>query len=438
MQWKKIYEERKLSAADAVKLIKSGDRVILGHCISEPTVLVDAMVDNAKAYRNVTIAHMVSLGNGNYTKPEYKDNFRFEGFFCGAGTRTAVAEGHGDLIPVYFYELPIWIREGILNYDVCMVMMSPPDERGYCNIGVESGYTFQAIKSAKTVIAQINRNVPTVFGDTFIHVNDIDAFVEADMPLNEQAPSKIGEVETAIARNCASLIEDGATLQLGIGAIPDAVLAELKNKKHLGIHSEMIADGVIDLYEAGAIDCTEKTLHNGKMIVTFLMGTKRLYDFADKNPIIELKPVDYVNNPAVIAKNSKMVSINSALQVDFMGQVVACSIGTKQFSGVGGQVDFVRGAAMSEDGKGISMIAMPSITRKKDGTIISKIMPYIDQGAAVTTNRYDVDYIVTEYGIARMRGKNLKDRARALIEIAHPDLRDELKVAFKERFKAEF
>ncbi len=434
MSWKELYESKKMTAKEAVNMIKSNDKVIFGHCICEPTCLVDAMVENHDAYRNVQISHMVSLGKGEYTRPEYKDNFTFHGLFLGAGTRECVASGYGDFIPVYFSDIPRWIRNGTLEYDVCLVQLSAPNEKGYCNLGVESGYTYQAIKSAKTVIAQINENVPRAYGDTNIHISELDAVVECNMPLFESQPPKIGEVETAIGKYCASLIEDGSTLQLGIGAIPDAVLAELKDRKHLGIHSEMIADGVIDLVEAGAIDCSEKSLHKGKMIVTFLMGTKRLYDFADNNPMLELKPVDYVNDPTIVAKNNKMVSINSALQVDFMGQVVACSIGTKQFSGVGGQVDFVRGTAMAEDGKGISIIAMPSITTKRDGTIISKIKPYIDNGAAVTTNRYDVDYIVTEYGIAKLRGKTLKERALALIEIAHPSVREELKEAYKIRF----
>ncbi len=432
--WQKIYEQRKTTAEKAVTLIKSEDHVIFGHCISEPTALVNAMVANHDEYRNVHITHMVSLGKGEYTKPEYAKNFVFEGVFCGAGTRKSVAEGRGDVIPVYFSELPIWIRRGILNFDVCMVQLSPPDQWGYCNLGVESGYTFQAIRSAKLVIAQINRNVPFAYGDTHIHVSQLDAIVEIDEPLMEQQPPVVGPVEEAIGKHCASLIEDGSTLQLGIGAIPDAVLAELKGHRHLGIHSEMIADGVLDLVEAGVIDCSEKTLHKGQIVVTFLMGTRRLYDFADHNPMLTLRPVDYVNDPAVVAKNNKMVSINSALQVDFMGQVVADTIGTRQFSGVGGQVDFVRGVARSEDGKGISIIAMPSTTTTRDGKMISKITPYIDNGAAVTTNRYDVDYIITEYGIARMKGKTLKERAKALIMIAHPDVRDELYEAYEQRF----
>ncbi len=436
--WKKTYKEKLTTAEEAVKLIRSHDRVIFGHCICEPTGLIDAMVANHDAYRDVHITHMVSLGKGEYTDPKYKDNFVFDGIFFGAGTRKSLIHGNGDLIPVYFSELPIWMRRGILNFDVCMVMVSPPDRWGYCNLGVESGYTFQAIRSAKIVIAQVNKHMPFAYGDTHVHVDGLDAIVEMDMPLMELQPPPVGEVEMAIGKHCASLIEDGSTLQLGIGAIPDAVLASLKNHKHLGIHSEMIADGVLDLVEAGVIDCSEKTLHKGQMIVTFLMGTKRLYDFADHNPMLMLRPVDYVNDPAVIAKNNKMVSINSALQVDFMGQVVAASIGTKQFSGVGGQVDFVRGTARAEDGRGISIIAMPSIVTQKNGTVISKIVPTIDPGAAVTTNRYDVDYIITENGIARMKGKTLRERARALIGIAHPSVVGDLVKAFEERFNTPF
>lgn len=438
MDWKEIYESRKCSAEEAVKSIKSGDKVFFAHCVAEPPALVDAMVANAAAYKNVEIRHMVSLGKGQYTDVKYKDNFTMNSLFAGASTRKCLAEGHGDFTPVFFHEVPEYIRRGIFDTDVLMVMVSPPDKHGYCSTGVSSDYTMQAAKSAKVVLAQVNDQVPVVYGDTFIHVSKITKFVETSQPLPELGLPKIGPVEEEIGKNCATLIEDGSTLQLGIGAIPDAVLAQLKDKKHLGIHSEMISDGVVDLYEAGAIDCTEKSIDKGKMTITFLMGTKRLYDFADHNPAIEMKPVDYVNHPVVVAQQSKMVCINSCLQVDFMGQIVSDSIGTKQFSGVGGQVDFVRGAAMSLDGKGKAVIAMPSVTVKKDGTMLSKIVPFIDHGAAVTTSRNDADYIVTEYGIAEMKGRTLKDRARQLINIAHPDFREELKVQFKERFNTEF
>ncbi len=438
MDWKKIYEDRKMSADEAVKLIKSGDKVVFAHAVAEPVAVVDAMVANKHLYKDITVSHMVTLGKGEYSKPENSDVFRYEGWFTSPSTRKSISEGYGDFIPVFFHEIPKLIRQDKLHVDVMMVTVSTPDEHGYCNIGVSSDYTMQAIKSARAVIAEVNDQVPVVFGDTFVHVSEIDAFVENSHPLFESKPAKIGPVEEAIGKNCASLIEDGATLQLGIGAIPDAVLAQLGNKKHLGIHSEMIADGVVDLFEKGAIDCSQKGIDEGKMVVTFLMGTKRLYDFCDKNPMVELRTVDYVNHPEVVAKLKNLVCINACVQVDFMGQIVSDCIGTKQISGVGGQVDFVRGAGMSHDGKGIAIIAMPSVTVMKDGTKVSKVVPYIDHGAAVTTSRNDADYVVTEYGIAKLKGVNLKDRARQLINIAHPDFREELKAQFKERFNAEF
>ncbi|HVI43033.1 MAG TPA: acetyl-CoA hydrolase/transferase C-terminal domain-containing protein, partial [Anaerovoracaceae bacterium] len=421
MNWKEIYKSRLCTAEEAVKSIKSGDRVALAHAVAEPKVLVDAMVANAAAYKDVEVCHMVTLGKGEYSKPEMKEHFRFNGWFTSPSTRGSIAEGQGDFTPVFFHEVPIFIRRGIFALDVFMVQVSPPDEHGFCCTGVSSDYTMQAIESAKIVLAEVNDQVPVVFGDTFVHVSKIDKFVETSHPLHELGLPKIGEVELAIGKNCAELIEDGSTLQLGIGAIPDAVLQSLKDKKDLGIHSEMISDGVVDLYEAGIVNNSKKGLNKGKMIVAFLMGSKRLYDFARENPAIEMRTVDYVNNPVVVAQNTNLVCINSCLAVDFMGQVVSDSIGIKQFSGVGGQVDFVRGAAMSLDGKGKAIIAMPSVANKKDGTMVSKITPYIEHGAAVTTSRQDVDYIVTEYGIAELKGKTLKNRARNLINIAHPD-----------------
>jgi len=438
LNWKEIYKSRLCTADEAVKAIKPGDGVVFAHCIAEPSVLVEAMVANAAAYKDISIFHMVSHGKGEYTKPEFKDTFRYYGCFCGGSTRKCVEEGNGDYTPIFFHEVPGYIRKGLIPVDVLMVMVSPPDEHGFCSVGVSSDYTMQAAESAKIILAEVNDQVPVVFGETFIHVSKIHKFVETSHPLFEVPPPKIGDVELAIGRYCAELIEDGSTLQLGIGAIPDAVLQSLKDKKDLGIHSEMIADGVVDLYEAGVINNSQKSINKGKMVVTFLMGTKRLYDFVNYNPAMEMRTVDYVNHPAIVAQNSKLVSINACIQVDFMGQVVADSIGIKQFSGVGGQVDFVRGASMSLDGKGKAIIAMPSVTVKKDGSMISKIAPYIDHGAAVTTSRNDVDYIVTEYGIAELKGKALKQRARNLINVAHPDFRDELKEEFAKRFNVSY
>ena len=438
MSWKEIYNSRLCTAEEAVQSIKSGDRVAFAHAVAEPAILVDAMVANAEAYKDVEVCHMVTLGKGAYSKPEMKEHFRFNGWFTSPATGDSIAQGHGDFTPVFFHEVPNYIRKGIFELDVFMVMVSPPDEHGYCCIGVSSDYSKQGVESAKIVLAEVNDQVPVVFGDTFVHVSQIDKFVETSHPLFELGLPKIGEVELAIGKHCAELVADGSTLQLGIGAIPDAVLQSLKDKKDLGIHSEMISDGVVDLFEAGVVNNSKKGLHKGKMIVTFLMGSKRLYDFARENPALEMRTVDYVNNPVVVAQNTNLVCINSCLAVDFMGQVVSDSIGTKQFSGVGGQVDFVRGAAMTLDGKGIAIIAMPSVANKKDGSMVSKITPYIEHGAAVTTSRQDVDYIVTEYGIAPLKGKTLKERARNLIGIAHPDFREELKGEFEKRFNAKF
>ena len=438
MDWKKIYEEKKCTAKEAVQSIKSNDRVVFAHAVAEPTSLVDAMVENKEAYENVTISHMFSFGKGEYSLPENSKHFRYEGWFNSPNTRKSTELGHGDYVPAFFHQVPSLIRRGVLPVDVVMVSLSKPDAHGYCSTGVSSDYTMQAIKSAKLVLAEINDQVPKTFGESFVHISEIDKLVEHSHPLFELGLPKIGEVEEAIGKHCASLIEDGATLQLGIGAIPDAVLAQLKHKKDLGIHSEMISDGAVELFEAGVINNSKKSIDKGKMVVTFLMGTKRLYDFVNENPAVELRPVDYVNHPEVIAKSSNLVCINACLQVDFMGQVVSDTIGTRQFSGVGGQVDFVRGAAMAHDEKAKAIIAMPSVAVKKDGTKISKIVPFIDHGAAVTTSRHDTDYIVTEYGIAEMVGKTMKDRARSLINITHPDFRDELKAEFEKRFNVKF
>ena len=427
MNWKEIYESRKMTAREAVSRIRSGNRVVIAHACGEPSYLVEAMVANAAAYRDVEIVHMVAMGQGEYCKPEYAENFRHNGIFLGGNTRAAIAEGRGDFTPSFFFEVPR-LFDSTLPVGVALVMVTPPDENGMCSLGVSVDYTMEAVKSAKTVIAQVNPQMPWTGPHSLVSVEDLDCIVEHEAPLIELQPPKISDVERAIGENCAALIPNGATLQLGIGAIPDAVLLFLKGKKDLGIHTEMFSDGVVELAEAGVITNAKKSLHPGKFVATFLMGTKRLYDFVDHNPDVELRPVDYVNNPFVIAQNDKLISINSCVQVDLMGQVASESIGAKQISGVGGQVDFVRGAAASKGG--VSIMAMPSTVKGK----ISKIVPLLDEGAAVTTSRNDVDYVVTEYGIAHLKGRTLRERAHALIEIAHPDFREDLKREFEQRF----
>ena len=428
MDWKTLYQQRLTTAEEAVKHINSGDRVVTAHACGEPAVLIEAMVANASQYRNVEIVHMVAMGPAKYCSPELAENFHHNSLFLGGSTRKAIEEGRGDFTPVYFNEIPDLLRYR-LPVDVALVQVSPPDHNGYCSLGVSIDYTKTAVECAKTVIAQVNKQMPRTMGESFVHISDLDLIVETDLPLIELKPPVITDVERAIGENCASLIKDGDTLQLGIGAIPDAVLLFLKDKNDLGIHSEMFSDGVVDLAEAGIITNNRKTLHRGKSVVTFLMGTKRLYDYVNDNPSVMMMPVNYVNDPYIIRQNDNLISVNSCVQVDLQGQVVSTSVGRREISGVGGQMDFVRGANMSKGGK--SIMAMPSTAAK--GTI-SKITPLIDEGASVTTSRHDVGYVVTEYGVAELRGKTLRERARALIAIAHPDFRDKLAEEFRARF----
>lgn len=432
MDWKQIYEERQTSAEEALKKIPAHSRVIFGHSVGEPGYLVEVLSANPEWFTDVEICHMVSLGKNLYCQEGMEEHFHHNSLFASGGTKNAIAEGRADFTPCYFYQIPELFKT-TLPLDVALIMVTPPDENGNVNLGVSCDYTRAAVKEAKIVIAQVNDQMPWVYGKNEIHVSEIDHFVLHNAPLAELQPAKLGDVEKAIGKNCASLIKDGDTLQLGIGAIPDAVLLALKDKKNLGIHSEMVSDGVVELAEAGVITNIAKPIHTGKSVVTFLMGTKRLYDYVDCNPDIAIYPVDYVNHPNVVAQNENIVCINSCVQVDLMGQVCSESVGLKQISAVGGQVDFVRGAAMASNGR--SIMAMPSTAAK--GTI-SKIVSLLDEGAVVTTPRTDVDYVVTEYGVAKLKGHTLRDRARALIEISHPDFKEDLIQTFEERFHCHY
>lgn len=430
--WRQIYKAKLVTAEEAVKHIPNNSRVLFGHACGEALTLTDALVANYRQYENVEICHWVPMGKGEYTKPEMRGHFRHNALFAGAATREAIAENRADYTPLFFSATPRAFRDGTFPLDVACISLSKPDDHGFCSFGVSVCATKPGAEAAKLVIAEINDQMPRTLGDSFIHVSQLDYIVETSHPVPELKSGKMGEVQAAIGKYCASLIEDGSTLQLGIGAIPDAVLNNLGGKKDLGIHSEMFSDGVVDLYEKGVITGSKKSINKGKIVVGFLMGTKRLYDFVDNNPDVMMLPIDYVNDPVVIAQNSKMVSINSCLAVDFCGQVNSESMGTKQFSGIGGQLDYVRGASMCPDGKAI--LAMPSTAAK--GTV-SRIVPVFPAGTTVTTTRTDVQYIVTEYGIADLRGKSLRARAKALIQIAHPDFRDQLTDEYNKRFGKE-
>ena len=419
-----------VTAQEAVKHIKSGDRVVTAHSIGEPQTLVKAMVENYKAYKDVEICHLLALGPCDYTKPEMKGHFRHNSLFAGPGARKAIDENRADFTPAFFYEAPKMFREGYLPVDVAMITVSPPDKHGYCSYGVSVDYTKAASENAKIVIAQINKYMPRTFGDTLIHIDDIDYAVEADDPLYGTQPGQNTEIEEKIGAHCASLINDGACLQLGIGGIPNAVLSYLGTKNDMGIHSEMLSDGILELIKKGNINNTRKQIHVGKSAVTFLNGTKQLYDYVDDNPSVEFYPVDYINDPFVISRNDNMASVNSALSVDLMGQVIADNISkSKHMSGAGGFVDFVRGATASKGG--ISIVAMPSTAA---GGKASRIVPEFEAGRPITLTRFESFYIVTEYGIAKMRGNDLRKRARSLIEISHPDFRDEMKEYYEKRF----
>lgn len=414
---------------EAVKHIQSGDRVFLHSITMAPHTLIDAMVARHRELRNVEIVHIHTEGPAPYTDPSLSESFFHNAFFVGSNVRPAVQAGDADYIPVFLSEISFLFRRGIMPIDVAMISVSPPDKHGFCSLGPSVDITLGAVETAKLIIAEINPNVPRTSGDGYIHISKIDYAIAVDTPMYEAKPRKIGETEQKIGTYIAELVEDGATLQMGIGGIPDAVLAQLHHHKRLGIHTEMFSDGVIDLVEKGVITGEMKKVLPNVITACFAMGSKRLYDFIDNNPSVVFKEASYTNDTARIRRNPKVTAINSAIEIDLTGQVCADSIGSRQFSGVGGQMDFIRGASLSEGGKPI--IAMPSITRHGE----TKIVPFLKPGASVTTTRAHVHYVVTEYGVVNLYGKNLRQRAEALISIAHPDHREDLEKQAYERFK---
>lgn len=427
--WSKIYESKITSADEAVKAVQSGHRIFLtGNC-SVPQVLIAALVKRAPELQNVEICHALTLGSSDYVAPEMEGHIRANSLFIGPNVRKAVQEGRADFTPVLLSEFTLLFKEGYLPLDVAFVHVSPPDEHGFCSYGIETGLTKTPAESAKIIIAEVNPNMPRCLGDSFIHVSRLTHVVPVNYSLMELHMADEGAVElnTKIASYIAELIPDGATMQMGIGAIPDAVLQFLFHKKDLGVHTELFSDSVIDLVEAGVLTNARKTLHQGKIVAGFMLGTKRLYEWANNNPLIELHRTEYVNDPFVIAQNERQVAINSAIEVDLTGQVCADSIGPKLYSGVGGQLDFIYGASRSKGG--VPIIALPS-TAKNDE--LSRIVPMLKPGAGVVTTRNHVHYIVTEYGVARLYGKTIRERAQALIGIAHPKFREELTRAARE------
>jgi acyl-CoA hydrolase len=419
---------RIVSAEEAVSVIKSGARVFLHSVAAAPRRLIEAMTARAPELRVVEIVSLHTEGPAPYAAPELAKSFRVNALFVGANVRRAVEEGRADYLPVFLSEVPSLFRSGILPLDFALVHVSPPDRHGFCSLGVSVDVSRAAVQTARTVIAQVNPRMPRSHGDGLIHVDQIDSMVEVDEPIPEAPTDEISEIERAIGFHCAELVDDGATLQLGIGAIPQATLAALGDHHRLGIHTEMISDGVVDLVEKGVITGEAKRVHPGKIVAGFALGTRRLYDFLHDNPAVAMLDLAYVNDVQVIRRNPKVTAINSAIEVDITGQVCADSIGDRQYSGVGGQMDFIRGAALSEGGKPI--IALPSVTSSGESRIVSMLKP----AAGVVTTRAHVHFVVTEHGIADLFGKNLRQRAAALIAIAHPAHRDALAAEARRRF----
>lgn len=417
-----------ISADQAIAVVQSGHRVFLHTAAATPQLLVEALARRASQLQDLELMHMHTEGLALCQDATLKGRVFTNSLFVGANVRGALDEGYADYVPVFLSEVPHLFRSRALPLDVALVQLSPPDRHGFCSLGVSVDASRAAVESAQCVVAQINSHMPRTHGDSQLHTSQIDLAVEHDVPLHSPPPCALSEVERAIGRHVAGLVEDGATLQLGIGAIPDAVLAALGSHKDLGVHSEMFSDGIVDLVENGVITGRHKALQVGKVVGSFCIGSQRVYDFVDDNPAVEMMEANYVNDTAVIRRHPKVTAINSAIEVDLTGQVCADSIGSRIYSGVGGQMDFIRGASLSPGGKPI--IALPSVTRRGE----SRIVAVLKKGAGVVTTRAHVHYVVTEHGVANLYGKNLRQRARALIEIAHPDHREELERTARDRY----
>ena len=415
-----------VTAAQAVQVVKSGDRVYVQAAAATPTILTRALTDRASELRDVEICHLHTEGDAPYANPELAESFHVNSFFIGANVRHTLKAGNGSYTPVFLSELPLLFRKNVVELDVAFIHVSPPDIHGYCSLGVSVEASVAAIENAKIVIAQVNPQMPRTFGDGILHVSEMDYLVDVNLPIYSHAVTEFTEEEVKIGTYVASLIEDKSTLQMGIGSIPNAALSKLTNHKDLGLHTEMFSDGVIDLIENDVINCNYKGTLRGRALATFLMGSKRLYDFVNDNPFIEMKESSMVNDTERIRRNPRMVAINSAIEVDLTGQVCADSIGSTMYSGVGGQMDFIRGASLSEGGKAI--IALPSVTKSGE----TRIVPYLKQGAGVVTTRAHAHYIITENGIADLYGKTLKQRVTELVKIAHPTHQEAIERSYYE------
>ncbi len=428
MNWVESYKSKLVGIEEAVQTVKSGDRIFVSGNAATPFEFIRALAQRKNELENIQVNHLLLIGDDPLSAEGMETHFRHNSFFVGPADREAVNNGHADYVPIFLSQVPSLFTKRIIQLDVALLHVSPPDEHGFMSLGVECVASKAAVESAKFVVVMVNEKMPRTLGDTFIHISRAHKIVHLNREIPELQKKGFSEAEKLIGQHIATLIEDGSTLQMGIGGIPDAVLAALGDKKDLGVHSEMVSDGVMELIDQGVITNAKKTMHQGKAVATFIYGSKKLYEFVNNNPLFEVHPCNYTNDPFIIAQNEKMVAINSAIEVDITGQVCADSIGTKIYSGFGGQIDFIRGAAYSKGGKPI--IALPSTTNDET---LSRIVSILKPGAGVVTTRADVHYVVTEYGIAFLHGKGLKDRTQAMINIAHPKFRHELESAARAR-----